>query len=87
MQHELVTSNMEYAYDTQRPMFRWDDQEVLLERKKVADSASLSLGDMIFRIQLRLAYNIGFLAKDMTGKCPWVLISSTRFTKKTPKNV
>ena len=34
VQNELVTSNMEYAYNTQRPTFRWDGQEVLLQRKK-----------------------------------------------------
>ena len=34
----------------------------------MADVASLSLGDMIFRIQFRLAYNMGWLAKDMAGK-------------------
>ena len=61
-------SNMEYAYDTQRPTFRWEGEELILERKKVADVGSLSHGVMTYLIQFRLAYSMGWIQEDIPGK-------------------
>ena len=68
VQKELVTSNMEYAYDTQRPTFRWEGEELILERKKVANVGSLSNGVVTFLVQFPLAYSMGWIQKDIPGK-------------------